>query len=87
MVATFSLGQVRILAGERILESQLIIVVDGLIEEVVAHPAGLREDLDGEGMLCLPGIVDLHSDALAREYRPRPGACLWTWPCTRRRAT
>lgn len=76
MVATFSLGQVRILAGERILESQLIIVVDGLIEEVVAHPAGLREDLDGEGMLCLPGIVDLHSDALAREYRPRPGACL-----------
>ncbi|MFL4473798.1 alpha-D-ribose 1-methylphosphonate 5-triphosphate diphosphatase [Paeniglutamicibacter sp. MACA_103] len=76
MVATYTLGHVRALAGDRILEDRLISVVDGRIEEVRSHPAGFRADIDGRGMLCLPGLVDLHSDALAREYRPRPGAFL-----------
>ena len=74
MVATYTLGHVSALAGERILEDQLISVVDGIIEEVRDHPSGLAADIDGGGKLCVPGLVDLHSDALAREYRPRPGA-------------
>lgn len=76
MVAAYTLGHVRALVGERVLGDQLISVVDGLIEEVRAHPPGLRADVDGRGLLALPGLVDLHSDALSREYRPRPGARL-----------
>lgn len=76
MVASYTLGHVRALAGDQVLDDRLVSVVDGVIEEVVPHPAGLRADIDGRGLLCLPGLVDLHSDALAREYRPRPGAFL-----------
>ncbi|ASN37877.1 alpha-D-ribose 1-methylphosphonate 5-triphosphate diphosphatase [Arthrobacter sp. 7749] len=76
MVTTYILGHVRVLKDERMLEDQMISVVDGLIQEIRPHRAGLGADIDGAGKLCLPGIVDLHSDALAREYRPRPGACM-----------
>ncbi|MBV1780542.1 amidohydrolase family protein [Paeniglutamicibacter sp. ABSL32-1] len=74
MVASYTLGHVRVLAGDRILEDQLISVVDGVIEEIRDHRPGLAADIDGGGKLCVPGLVDLHSDTLAREYRPRPGA-------------
>lgn len=74
MVASYTLGHVRALAGDRILEDQLISVVDGVIEEIRDHRPGLAADIDGGGKLCVPGLVDLHSDTLAREYRPRPGA-------------
>lgn len=76
MVASYTLGHVRIVTDSGILENQLISVADGVIEAVQPHPAGASAEIDGRGMLCLPGIVDLHSDALAREYRPRPGARL-----------
>ncbi|WP_248760367.1 alpha-D-ribose 1-methylphosphonate 5-triphosphate diphosphatase [Pseudarthrobacter sp. SSS035] len=76
MVARYSLGHVRAVTPEGILEDQLISIADGVIQEVRQHPAGVTADIDGRGRLCLPGLVDLHSDALAREYRPRPGASL-----------
>lgn len=76
MVASYTLGHVRIVTDSGILENQLISVADGVIEAVQPHPAGVSAEIDARGMLCLPGIVDLHSDALAREYRPRPGARL-----------
>lgn len=74
--ATYTLGHVQILTSFGVLDDQLVSVVDGKIEQIGQHPAGLVADLDGRGHLCLPGIVDLHSDALSREYRPRPGARL-----------
>ncbi|GAB3537625.1 alpha-D-ribose 1-methylphosphonate 5-triphosphate diphosphatase [Arthrobacter tecti] len=76
MVAGFTLGHVRAVTPRGVLEDQLISIADGIIESVSSHPAGVRADDDGGGALCLPGLVDLHSDALAREYRPRPGASL-----------
>lgn len=76
MVGTYTLGHVRLAQGQGMREEQLIRVEDGLIAEIREHPPGFSADIDGRGNLCLPGIVDLHCDALSREYRPRPGAQL-----------
>lgn len=76
MVASYTLGHIRAVTPGGILENQLISVADGVIEAVRPHHGGTRADFDGGGRLCLPGLVDLHSDALAREYRPRPGVLL-----------
>lgn len=32
-----------------------------------------RRTLDGEGLMVLPGIVDIHGDAFERQMMPRPG--------------
>jgi alpha-D-ribose 1-methylphosphonate 5-triphosphate diphosphatase len=45
---------------------------DGLISAVGADRAGART-LDGNGLLLLPGIVDIHGDAFERQIMPRPG--------------
>ena len=46
---------------------------DGRIAEP-DRPAGRAQvELDGTGLLVLPGIVDLHGDAFERSLMPRPG--------------
>lgn len=72
----FVLGHVRAVLPGRVVDDARIVVRDGLIAEVSAHPPGAAADLDGQGLSCLPGLVDVHSDALSRECRPRPGASL-----------
>lgn len=70
----FVLGHVRAVLPDRVLDHARIVVRDGRIAEVGQHPAGSGADLDGRGLLCLPGLVDVHSDGLERERLPRPGA-------------
>ncbi|NEE00493.1 alpha-D-ribose 1-methylphosphonate 5-triphosphate diphosphatase [Phytoactinopolyspora halotolerans] len=70
----FVLGHVRAVVGGRIVDDARLVVRDGVIEEVGPHPAGRGADVDGAGLLCLPGLVDVHNDRLVRACRPRPGA-------------
>ncbi|WBQ04419.1 alpha-D-ribose 1-methylphosphonate 5-triphosphate diphosphatase [Kribbella sp. CA-293567] len=72
----YVLGHVRAVLPDRVVDDARLVVRDGRIAEVAPHPPGFRADLDGQGLLCLPGLVDVHSDALAREFRPRPGSSL-----------
>ncbi|MFW0773078.1 alpha-D-ribose 1-methylphosphonate 5-triphosphate diphosphatase [Paenarthrobacter nitroguajacolicus] len=74
MLNSYTLGHVRAVTPAGILEDQLISVSGGVIEDIRPHRNGTHADVDGRGQLGLPGLVDVHSDALAREYRPRPGA-------------
>lgn len=74
--ADYALGHVRAVLPDRIVDDARIVVRDGLIEEIAPHPPAARSDVDGGGMLCLPGLVDVHSDALERERLPRPTAPL-----------
>lgn len=74
--ADYVLGHVRAVLPGRVLDEARIVVRDGLIAEVGPHPSGAGCDLDGRGVMCLPGLVDVHSDALARELHPRPGAAV-----------
>ncbi|MEU0965005.1 alpha-D-ribose 1-methylphosphonate 5-triphosphate diphosphatase [Streptomyces sp. NPDC005917] len=72
--ADYVLGHVRAVLADRVMDNALIAVRDGRIAAVEPHPAGVEADVDGQGLLCLPGLVDVHSDGLEKERLPRPGA-------------
>jgi alpha-D-ribose 1-methylphosphonate 5-triphosphate diphosphatase len=72
--ADYVLGHVRAVLPDRVIDDALVAVRDGRIAAVEPHPPGLRADVDGQGLLCLPGLVDIHSDGLEKERLPRPGA-------------
>lgn len=75
----YVLGHVRAVLPDRIVDDAWIAVRGGRIAEVGAHPGGAKADVDGAGLLCLPGIIDVHSDGLEREVLPRPATPV-PWP-------
>jgi len=62
----------RILLGHEIHETSLRIAGRD-ISAVGAEQSRASIGLDAEGLLVLPGIVDLHGDAFERQMMPRPG--------------
>lgn len=72
----YVLGGVRAVLPDSIIDDARVVVRDGLIAEVGRAPVGSAADLDGRGLLCVPGLIDVHSDALERERAPRPGVLL-----------
>jgi len=62
---------------DSIVEGGALLVKDGLIEEVGKRGIAAGKDvrrIDASGCLVIPGLIDLHSDALERELEPRPNA-------------
>jgi len=49
-----------------------ILIEDGRILGLCPVAPGVDRELDGGGALCLPGLIDLHCDALEKEVEPRP---------------
>jgi alpha-D-ribose 1-methylphosphonate 5-triphosphate diphosphatase len=74
--ADYVLGGVRAVLPDAIVDDARIVVRDGVIVEVGPSPAGSAADVDGRGLLCVPGLIDVHSDALERERAPRPGVVM-----------
>ncbi len=74
--ADYVIGHVRAVLSDRVLDDARVVVRSGRIAEVGPHPPGSGADVDGGGLLCLPGLVDVHSDGLEKERRPRPTAPL-----------
>lgn len=74
--ADYVLGGVTAVLADRVVEDARVVVRGGRVAEVGPAPRGSRPDADGRGALCLPGLVDVHTDVLAHERRPRPGAAL-----------
>jgi alpha-D-ribose 1-methylphosphonate 5-triphosphate diphosphatase len=74
--ADYVLGGVRAVLPDAIVDDARVVVRDGVIAEVGPAPAGSAADVDGRGLLCVPGLIDVHSDALERERAPRPGVLL-----------
>ena len=48
---------------------------DGIIQALGAAP-GQARTVDAGGLLVLPGIIDLHADAVERAIEPRPGVAM-----------
>ncbi len=58
-----------------VLENASLKVTDGIIEELGQDcVTGSGQRLDAGGMYVLPGLIDLHSDAIENEVQPRRGA-------------
>jgi len=66
-------GQVLLAGGE--LAAAAIDIADGQIAAIDGSRSPARQ-IDAEGLLVLPGIVDLHGDAFERQIMPRPGVLL-----------
>jgi alpha-D-ribose 1-methylphosphonate 5-triphosphate diphosphatase len=81
--ADYVIGHVRAVLPDSVIEDARVVVRGGRIAAVEAHPAGSRADADGSGLTCLPGLIDVHSDALERERAPRPAVLLpWDFAVT-----
>ncbi len=72
--ADYVLGHVRAVLPDGVIDDAVVAVRGGVIAGVEPHRPGLSADVDGEGLLCIPGLVDTHSDGLEKERLPRPGA-------------
>lgn len=72
---TLTIRNGRLVLPDRVEDGDLAIEGER-IAAIGPHLAAGRVDLDARGKLVLPGLVDLHGDALEKEAEPRPGVFL-----------
>jgi alpha-D-ribose 1-methylphosphonate 5-triphosphate diphosphatase len=62
---------------DRLLEHAVLVIENGVIQDILQmNPPGCvgsgSDVVDAGGMLVMPGIIDIHSDAVEKEIEPRP---------------
>jgi alpha-D-ribose 1-methylphosphonate 5-triphosphate diphosphatase len=62
----------RIVLVDEVLEDASLLMDEGLITAINPESGGDAEVIDLQGKLLMPGMVDLHCDALEKEVEPRP---------------
>jgi alpha-D-ribose 1-methylphosphonate 5-triphosphate diphosphatase len=62
----------RIVLADEVLEDASLMIEDGVIRAINPESCGDAEVIDLQGELLLPGMIDLHCDALEKEVEPRP---------------
>lgn len=71
----FSIENVRIVKPDCVVENGSIKVENGIITAIKERGSLSRsKGMDGDSRYLLPGLIDLHSDALEKTIEPRPGA-------------
>jgi alpha-D-ribose 1-methylphosphonate 5-triphosphate diphosphatase len=63
----------RVVTREQVLEGATIVLEEGRIAGITHQTETSGETLDAAGRYVLPGLVDLHSDAIEKQLAPRPG--------------
>ena len=61
----------RVVLTDRVIERGSVRVEAGKIAEIAEKPV-VGAELSGDGLLLLPGFVDMHGDMVEREVEPRP---------------
>lgn len=69
------LSNFRIVLADQVIGRGALRVEDGVIAEIRDAPVA-EADYEGDGLVLMPGFVDLHGDMIEREISPRPGAVL-----------
>lgn len=70
--ADYEITNVRAVTPDAVVDGARIVVREGLIAEVAQGDATGVTAVDGRGLLVIPGLIDMHSDALEKERTPRP---------------
>lgn len=66
------LSKFRIVLADRVIDNGAVKIEDGVIAEISETPIAEAE-VDGHGLLLMPGMIDMHGDMIEREIEPRPG--------------
>jgi alpha-D-ribose 1-methylphosphonate 5-triphosphate diphosphatase len=65
------LTNARLVLPDMVLERSALLIADGLIAAIDPVDARADEVLDMRGQVVLPGLIDLHCDAIEKEAEPR----------------
>lgn len=65
------LSDFRVVLADRVIERGSVRIENALIAELAEKPVA-QAALSGDGLLLLPGFVDMHGDMVEREVEPRP---------------
>jgi len=75
-MSIFQIENATAVLPNEVLHDAYIVVEDGIIVKISQHRSDIARSTDVHGAICMPGIVDSHSDGLETEILPRPGARL-----------
>ncbi|MCS6969588.1 MAG: alpha-D-ribose 1-methylphosphonate 5-triphosphate diphosphatase [Planctomycetota bacterium] len=64
--------RIDIVLPDRLEHDASLLIEDERILAICPSAPRYDRELDGEGALCLPGLIDLHCDAIEKEIEPRP---------------
>ena len=65
------LSDFRIVLADRVIERGALRMDGGLIAEIVEAPVA-DADIEGNGLILMAGMIDMHGDMIEREVEPRP---------------
>ncbi len=66
------ISHVDLVLPDAVVHDGSLLIEDGIIRSICPVAPDIDQELDGGGARCLPGLVDLHCDALEKEVEPRP---------------
>jgi len=66
------LSHARIVLADEVLDDSALLIEDGVISAIDPVSTAGAEVIDLAGKLVMPGMIDLHCDALEKEVEPRP---------------
>ena len=72
-MSRFLLTHARVVFANEVRDDVAILIDNGIIVAIDPQAAGNTRALDLSGHLLVPGLIDLHCDALEKEVEPRPG--------------
>lgn len=78
-MSSYVIADVRVVTPQEVIDNGQVYVRNGLIEAIENRPAGRRKGyqvIDGNGRWLIPGLIDLHNDAIEKEIEPRPNALI-----------
>ena len=75
MSGMIQITNARIVTSDAVVEGGLV-VERGVIQEILAAGKSGRGAIDFDGDYLLPGLVELHTDNLERQFQPRPEGAL-----------
>jgi len=63
----------RVVFADKVRTDARILIQDGIIAAIDPEDSTHADIIDLHGQLLMPGLIDLHCDALEKEVEPRPG--------------
>jgi alpha-D-ribose 1-methylphosphonate 5-triphosphate diphosphatase len=68
------ISELKLVLPDRVIERGALRIVDGKIETILEGDAPNGDAMNAQGLVAIPGLIDLHGDMLERDIEPRPRA-------------